>query len=125
LLAFSGDWERGRELGDRARQLNPNHPAWYWALPLLDAYRQGDYLGALALAPKSVMPGQYFSQALFAAVHGQLGDREAAREAVRQVLALRPDFATIVRDQFGRWYLPELVEQLIDGLRKAGLKIRR
>jgi TolB-like protein/Tfp pilus assembly protein PilF len=125
LLAFSGDWARGRELGDRARQLNPNHPAWYWALPLLDAYRQGDYLGALALAPKSVMPGQYFSQALFAAVHGQLGDREAAREAVRQVLALRPDFATIVRDQFGRWYLPELVEQLIDGLRKAGLTIRR
>ncbi len=58
LLAFSGNWERGRELGDRARQLNANHPSWYWALPLLDADRAGDYQAARALAPKAPMPGQ-------------------------------------------------------------------
>jgi hypothetical protein len=123
LLVFSGNWERGRELGDRARQLNANHPSWYWALPLLDAYRAGDYQAARALAPKAVMPGQYYSHALFAAVYGQLGDLETAREEVRQVLALRPDFAEIAREQFGRWYLPDLVERLIDGLRKAGLDV--
>jgi hypothetical protein len=39
------------------------------------------------------------------------------------MLSLRPDFAEIARDQFGRWYLPELVEHLIDGLRKAGVEI--
>jgi len=123
LLAFSGNWERGRELGDRARQLNANHPSWYWALPLLDAYRAGDYEAARALAPKAQMPGQYYSHALFAAVYGQLGDLDVAREEVRQVLALRPDFAEIAREQFGRWYLPDLVERLIDGLRKAGLEL--
>lgn len=37
LLAFAGDWERGCELGERARDLNPHHPKWYWALPFLDA----------------------------------------------------------------------------------------
>jgi hypothetical protein len=37
------------------------------------------------------------------------------------VLALKPDFAEVARDQFGKWYLPQLVEQLIDGLGKAGL----
>jgi tetratricopeptide (TPR) repeat protein len=121
LLAFSGSWERGRELGDRARQLNPNHPSWYWALPLLDAFRAGDYPAARALAPKAGMPGQYYSHALIAAVYGQAGDLETAREEVRQVVALRPDFAEIAREQFGRWYLPDLVERLIDGLRKAGL----
>jgi tetratricopeptide (TPR) repeat protein len=121
LLAFSGDWDRGRELGDRARQFNPNHPSWYWALPFLDAYRQGDYQGARALAPRALMPGQYYTHALFAAVYGQLGDHDAASEEVRQLLALRPDFAAIAREQFGRWYLPELVEHLMDGLRKAGL----
>jgi len=123
LLAFAGDWERGCELDKRARLLNPHHPAWYWAVPLLDAYRKGDYQGARAVASKAQMPGQYYSHALFAAVHGQLGEREAASKHVREVLALRPDFAEIVRDQFGKWYLPELVEQLIDGLRKAGLEI--
>ncbi|HET9261564.1 MAG TPA: hypothetical protein VFO14_00845 [Vicinamibacterales bacterium] len=42
---------------------------------------------------------------------------------LRDLLALRPDFAEIARDQFAKWYLPDLVEQLIDGLRKAGLDI--
>ncbi|HSF18899.1 MAG TPA: protein kinase [Vicinamibacteria bacterium] len=123
LLAFAGDWERGCELGERARQLNPHHPAWYWALPFLDAYRRGDYRSARTLIPKANMPGQYYSLALFAAVYGQLGDREAAGKARRELLALKPDFAGIARDQFGKWYLPELVEKLIDGLHKAGLEI--
>src|ERR1700761_1961923 len=29
-FAFSGDWERGCALAERATQLNPNHPSWYW-----------------------------------------------------------------------------------------------
>jgi len=29
-LAFSGDWEAGCALAERATQLNPNHPGWYW-----------------------------------------------------------------------------------------------
>jgi len=123
LLAFAGDWERGRELGDRARQLNPHHAPWYWALPMLDAFSRGDYREARALIPKANMPGQYYSLALFAAIYGQLGEQEAAAEALREVLALKPDFAEIARDQFGKWYRPELVEQLIDGLGKAGLVI--
>jgi hypothetical protein len=35
------------------------------------------------------------------------------------LLTLEPDFAEIARDQFSKWFLPEPVEQLIDGLRKA------
>ncbi len=123
LLAFAGDWERGCELGEKGRQLNPHHPAWYWALPFLDAFRKGDYEGARTLVPKAVMPGQYYSQALFAALYGQLGEGEAAGEALREVLALKPDFAEIASDQFGKWYLPQLVELLLDGLQKAGLVI--
>jgi TolB-like protein len=123
LLAFAGDWERGCALAERARLLNPHHPGWYWAVSLLDAYRRGDYDRARDVAPKALMPGQYYSHALFAALYGQLGEREAAAGHVRELLALRPDFAEIARDQFGKWYLPQLVEQLIDGLRKAGVDI--
>ncbi len=123
LLAFAGDWERGVELAERARQLNPNHAAWYWALPLLDAFRRRDYRRARALAPKALMPGQYYSHALFAALYGQDGDSEAAGRHLQELLSLRPDFAATAREQFGKWYLPELVDQLIDGLRSAGLQI--
>jgi adenylate cyclase len=123
LLAFAGDWDRGCEWAERARELNPHHPAWYWALPYLDAYRRGDYRGARAFIPKANMPGQYYSLALFAALYGQLGEHEAAARALGDLVALKADFAEIARDQFGKWYRPDLVEQLIDGLRKAGLEI--
>jgi TolB-like protein/Tfp pilus assembly protein PilF len=123
LIAFSGDWERGCELAERARQLNPNHPAWYWAVPFLDAYRKGDYRSARTFLLKGHQQGHFFVQALIAAVQGQLGEREAADKVLREVLAQKPDFPLTARDDFGKWYLPELVEQLIDGLRKAGLEI--
>ena len=124
LLAFAGDWKRGCELAEKARHLNPHHPAWYWALPFLDAYRKADYVTARPFMLKADMPGQFFSRSLLAAVYGQLGEREAAEDCVREVLALKPDFPQIARDEFAKWYPPDLVEQLIEGLRKAGLDIR-
>jgi hypothetical protein len=36
---------------------------------------------------------------------------------------VRPDFATAARDECAKWWEPELVEKLLDGLRKAGLEI--
>jgi len=123
LLAFAGDWERGRELGHRARELNPHHPKWYWALPFLDAYRQGDYRTAKVFIHKAQMPGNFFGTSLSVALYGQIGDRDEAAKALRDLLTLRPDFAEIARDQYAKWYRPDLVEQLIDGLRKGGLHI--
>ena len=123
LIAFSGDWKRGCDVAERARQLNPNHPGWYWAVPFLDAYRKGDYRNARTFILKGNQPGLFFMQALLTALYGQLGEREAAEKTLRNVLSLKPNFALIGRSEFGKWYLPELVEHLIDGLRKAGLEI--
>jgi TolB-like protein len=123
LIAFSGDWEHGCELAERARQLNPNHPGWYWAVPFLDAYRKGDYRSARSFLLKGNQPRHFFTLALLAAVHGQLGERDAGDKVLREVLTLKPDFPWTGRDEFRKWYLPELVEPLMDGLRKAGLKI--
>ena len=107
LMAFAGDWEQGCRLAEQARQLNPNHPGWYWAVGCLDAYRKGEYRDALTLALKAQTGGaSSFTRALLAAVYGQLGERQAAGRRVREVLALEPDFASAVRDEFGKWYLP-------------------
>ena len=40
LMAFSGDWEHGCDLTERAMQLNPHHPEWYWFVSFLDAYHR-------------------------------------------------------------------------------------
>ena len=60
---------------------------------------------------------------MIAATYGQLAEHEAAHEALRDLLVLKPDIVLIARDALARWYPPDLVEQLIDGLRKAGLDI--
>jgi TolB-like protein/Tfp pilus assembly protein PilF len=121
LIAYAGDWERGCAVVERARQLNPNHPGWYWFVAFMDAYRKRDYRGALEIALKINMPGNFYVSAAIAAAHGQLGELEAAQAAVRQLLVMKPGFAA--REEFEKWHGPgELIEHVVDGLRKAGLE---
>jgi TolB-like protein/tetratricopeptide (TPR) repeat protein len=123
FTAYTGDWERGCALVERARGLNPHHPGWYWFPSCFDAYRKGDYRTALNFALKANMPGFWQTSLALATAHAQLGEREAASNAVRELLAVRPDYATNARQELSnRWY-PEFVELLVDGLRKAGLEI--
>jgi TolB-like protein/Flp pilus assembly protein TadD len=123
LIAYAGDWERGCALAARARRLNPHHPGWYWFPSFFDAYRKNDYRGALEVALKINMPGFWRTHLALAIAYGQLGEREAARSAVRDLLAIRPDFPVVAREELGKWWDPELVKHLIDGLRKAGLEL--
>jgi TolB-like protein/Tfp pilus assembly protein PilF len=123
LIAYSGDWERGCALADRAMQLNPNHPGWYWFPRALDAYRQRDYRGALETALKVNMPGFWRTQLILAAANGQLGERAAADNAVQELLRIRPNFAVAAPGELRKWHDEELQGHLIEGLRKAGLEI--
>jgi TolB-like protein/tRNA A-37 threonylcarbamoyl transferase component Bud32 len=123
LIAYAGDWERGCALAAHARRLNPHHPGWYWFPSFFDAYRKNDYRGALDFALKINMPGFWRTNLALAMAYGQLGEREAAGNAVRELLALRPDFPEVAREELGKFWDPELVQHLLDGLRKAGLDI--
>ena len=62
-------------------------------------------------------------QAAMAATYGQLGQRDAAAKALRDLLKLRPDFAVTIRRDVEKWWEPDYGKHLIDGLRKAGLEI--
>jgi TolB-like protein/Tfp pilus assembly protein PilF len=123
LIAYGGDWERGCSLADRAMQLNPNHPGWYWFPRAFNAYRQRDYRGALETALKVNLPGFWRTQLLLAAANGQLGERAAASHAVQELLKIRPNFKERRHDELRKWHDEELKEQLLDGLRKAGLEM--
>jgi hypothetical protein len=69
------------------------------------------------------MPGFWRTNLALAAVYRQLGDTQAACNAARELLALRPDFPVVGREELGKWWDRELVEHLIDGLAKAGMEI--
>jgi serine/threonine protein kinase len=123
LMACSGDWERGCALAERAMQLNSHHLGWYWCAAAYNAYRKSDYRGALDVALKINTRGVWGAILVLAAAHGQLGEREAARSALQELLALMPNFAVVAREECAKWWEPPLVEHLLDGLRKAGLEI--
>jgi adenylate cyclase len=125
LMAYAGDWERGSALVEQALGLNPHHPGWYWFPLFFSAYRKGDYRSALGFALKLNLPGFPGMHSALAATYGQLGELEAARKALRELLALVPNFAAIARPALTQkmWFDPEMVERMLDGLRKAGLEI--
>ncbi len=120
--SYTGDAERGLALAERAKQLNPAHPGWYWYVDFYNAFHQGDYRGALNFALRVNMPGHWFSHAAIAAACGHLGERETGAKSVRELLKLRPEFSTTGRNDIEKWWNPEYVERLIEGWRKAGLE---
>jgi TolB-like protein len=123
LIAYDGDWERGAALAARARELNPHHPGWYWLVAGFNAYRNGDYRLALEFARKINMPNFWRRCVIIAAAYGQLGEQDEARKALRELLVLKPDYAEFGPRFFNRWFQPEMLEHLTDGLRKAGLDV--
>jgi TolB-like protein/Tfp pilus assembly protein PilF/predicted Ser/Thr protein kinase len=122
--AYSGDWERGCELVKCAMKLNPRHTGWYWYPLAHDAYRRTDYALALEYALRLNMPGLFWTHELLARIHTQLGNRAAASEALKDLAALRPDFPANARREFERFFVESsFIDQMLDGLRLAGLKI--
>ena len=123
LIAYAGDWERGCDLSEKGLQLNPNHPGWYRYTAWHDAYRKKDYRKALGVALQLNAPKSYYTHAVLAICYAQLGQMQEARKALGDMLALKPNYAQVARELHSRWIEPDLVEELMDGLRKAGLEI--
>jgi TolB-like protein/Tfp pilus assembly protein PilF len=123
LTANSGDWKQGCDLVKSAMQLNPNYPGWYQFALFANAYNKGEYREALDAARRINTPGYFLTHAIKTAAFGQLGQHEDAQNSLRELLALRPNFASTARQDYAKWFEPEMVEHLIEGLRKAGLEI--
>jgi tetratricopeptide (TPR) repeat protein len=123
LMSYAGDWKRGSALVRRAMELNPKHPGWYWFVLFYDAYRKRDYRAALGVALQINLPGFYGTPLVAAAAYGQLGERDGAGQALRELLGLCPDFALSARAELGKHLEPVLLEHMVEGLRQAGLEV--
>jgi TolB-like protein/Flp pilus assembly protein TadD len=121
ITCFLGDWDRGCALVRRAMELNPHHPSWYGVMFAIDEYRKENYRAAVDEAVKANAFDLFWTNWLLAAAYGQLGEMEAARKALDDLFAQKEDFARSGRQLMEKWFEPEIVEHLVEGLGKAGL----
>jgi len=123
--AFSGEWERGTEMINKAKLLNPNYPEYYHVALGSAEFARADYSAALQELQKASIVDWHLLQICLTATNAMLGrEQEAAQhmERCRQLLPnLTPDRA---REFISKTYpfVPDYVETVVDGLKKAGLK---
>jgi len=124
-IAWSGEWQRGLEMVDKARQLNPNFPDYYYLVPGYAAFASRDYQGALDELRKASMPGYPPYQVLLASSLAKLDRRADAAVELQNLKQIQPDLSVetahaLISKNFP--FLPGLVEDVVSGLEKAGLE---
>ena len=124
ITCMLGRWEEGMRLWRHATQLNPQTPIPYFIIGFLNLYRRQDFEAAWDYA-KGINSQVYWVPLLRAAAAGQLDLHSQAQAALLELLELRPDFPLHARDLMRRYcHLDQHIEMLMDGLLKAGLKLK-
>jgi adenylate cyclase len=123
-IVHTGEFERGTAIVRRAMELNANHAGWMHFAPLWAHFHEGEYEQALECANRVDVPGLFWPYLVMASACGHLGRRAEAAAAVRDLLALDPEFAAHARSNVGTWHFASgLMHPILDGLGKAGLSI--
>jgi len=123
-LTCLGDWDAGFALLDRARDLDPEPPNWYWFPFARWHFAQGEYREALAAVERGARPEFFWTHFLRAVIHVMLGDADRARAAAERLASEYPGFGREARRELGRWCTPEEIEPLLAAAAKAGLDPR-
>lgn len=122
FIALSGEWERGKQILDKAMKMNDNYPAWYHSVTTLYHYRQNEYEQAYMEAAKYDIPNMFWAPLLNGACLGQLQRHREAEEQITHLLKLKPDFRQNAHILIQRYIKEDsLVDQIMEGLQKAGL----
>lgn len=120
--AFASDWDQGMILVGRAIERSILAPKWYHLIMALGHYRRNDYEGALVGLKGSAATEWVWIPLVLAAAHGQLGNHHEAHHALARAQALDADVLRDPRAAMATHNTPEpLIDQLIDGLVRAGL----
>lgn len=124
FISYAGQWDRGKQLFDRAVALDPYPPGWYYFPRFTYYYKVGDYQEALAQARKINLPGFFWTHMALACAYAQLGRKAEAEVEAKAVLAAYPDFPNKVRDELRKYnHSPEVIDKFVEGLRKAGMAV--
>jgi len=124
FIALYGDWDRGKLLLDRAMANSIGYPRWYHGATTAFHYRKKEYKNAYQEALQYDVPGLFWGPMLRLACLGQLNTKDGLSKNLEELKALKPDFSEKARDLISRYMKEEaLVEHIMEGLRKAGVRI--
>ena len=124
LMTLLGEWERGPALIRKAMRLNPYYkPVVHYAL-WVDYLRQEEYQQAHFETQRLRRPSIFWDPLAKAVTLGLLGRYEEGKHFVKNLLELKPDFQAKGRFLIKHYIkFDDIVERVIEGLHKAGLKI--
>jgi TolB-like protein len=123
-LSVYGYWDRGKTVLDKVMSKNIGYPKYLHAPTCLNYYRQEKYEQAMMEAEKYDIPGVFWGAMLRACCLGQLGKKTKAKVQIEDLLLLKPDFESKASYLISNYVKEvDLVDKVLDGLRKAGLKM--
>lgn len=121
-----GEYERGLPLLERAIAASPCHPSWFHGGYVIDRLRRQEYEAALFEVEKHSPYQSFWLPVAYAAILAKLGRVDEAKVYVEQVEEQEPDFASRARELLRRTLkIDAIIDDLIDGLRTAGLSVER
>ena len=122
VLTLVGEYKLGKELIERAKELNPHYPGWYHLMDYVIHFRHERYEEAWTEALKVNVEGLFWHPLLRAAVLGKLGRTKEAKVYLDDLLKMKPDFPKRPRDIIRLlFFIDELNDMIWDGLCKAGV----
>jgi adenylate cyclase len=86
--AWTGDWEQGLEMMDKARQLNPNYPDYYHIVAGSAEFYAARFQPALEELLKAKLPEWPLAQLFLAATYTKLGQLDLAAQHTRALRAI-------------------------------------
>jgi TolB-like protein/tetratricopeptide (TPR) repeat protein len=118
-LAVRGKFEEGIPILKRAIARTVNPPGWYYHLIAIDLYRKGKYEQMRELAERADPDNSGVSQMLIAIANGELGNRDAARDALKKMSEHKPFASDPAGFMRRHGAIDEIVASLMAGLKKA------
>jgi TolB-like protein len=123
FICLYGQWERGKAMLDRAFSQNIKLPSWKRGATCVYYYRKKEYQQAYEEALQYDTPGLFWGPLLRIACLGQLKRAQDAKTDLELLKSLKPDFKRKARYLIDRYVKEEeLVNHILEGLRKAGIK---
>jgi tetratricopeptide (TPR) repeat protein len=123
VLNWAGRAQEAIDFVKTAIRLNPHHHAWYFytlGLSYLSLYRTDE---AIEVLRRGLIRNPDFLaiRLALAGLYAEIGDREKARIEVEEVLRISPYFSLKVFQEMVPTKNVEIIERMMDLLRKAGL----
>lgn len=123
-IAFSGQWERGAELLDRAIKLNPGGAGYYFGTRALIASMLQEHDKAVRLIRKADLKKFPLFHGVAAVIYSEAGLLEEAKREGEVFMKIRPDYLpNIVAENRKRNLSSWDSMRIIVALRRAGLPV--